>query len=80
MGWVELYKAADKIKDTLVHNNNTDNSDPLFPNLRPSVNLGNFPRQILQAEHHALEEVLRKGQSIEAWLNNRWVFSSIFEL
>ncbi|XXG76205.1 hypothetical protein AAC387_Pa08g0609 [Persea americana] len=70
--WVELYEATNKIEDTLVHNNITDNNDPLFPNLRPSMNLGNFPRQILQTECRALEEVLGKGQSVEAWLNNRW--------
>lgn len=41
------------------------------------MNLGNFPMQILQTERRALEEVLGKGQSVEAWLNNRWFFSSI---
>ncbi|XP_058086991.1 uncharacterized protein LOC131234044 isoform X2 [Magnolia sinica] len=70
--WIELNIASDRIEDSSSLNGLT-NHGPHLSTIRPSMDLGNFPRQILLADLIGRKEILSTGQAVEAWLNNRWV-------
>lgn len=45
--------------------------DNCFPVIRPSMDVGNFPEQILSASFHGVDDILKIGQSVETWINHR---------
>lgn len=69
--WVELNPEYDKMEDSSVLNGTMAGQDNPFPKVRPTMDLGNLPEQILLAECHGLEDILQFGQVVEAWINNR---------
>ncbi|XP_077248426.1 transducin/WD40 repeat-like superfamily protein isoform X2 [Tasmannia lanceolata] len=71
--WVKLNPESDEIKSSNFLDGIMTNQAPLLPNIRPSMNLGYLPKEIVLAVHHGVEEILRIQQAVEAWLGNRWV-------
>ncbi|KAK9293100.1 hypothetical protein L1049_021085 [Liquidambar formosana] len=64
--WVEINTEYDKINESTDRENH-------FPKVRPSMNVGNLPKEILLANCHGVGEILSSGQAVEAWTNDRWV-------
>ncbi|KAJ4952327.1 hypothetical protein NE237_029159 [Protea cynaroides] len=71
--WVELNFDSDKMEDSSLLDGIIVGQINLFPKIRPFIDVGNFPEQILLAECHGLEDILHVEQAVEAWINNRWV-------
>ncbi|XP_042484013.1 uncharacterized protein LOC122064363 isoform X2 [Macadamia integrifolia] len=71
--WVELNVDSDKMDDSSLLDDIMVGQVNPFPKIRPFIDVGNLPEQILLAECRGLEDVLHVEQSVEAWINNRWV-------
>ncbi|KAF8379920.1 hypothetical protein HHK36_027385 [Tetracentron sinense] len=69
--WIELKPNSNKIKESSVLYSTTADQDTHFPKVRPSMNVGKLPKQIILAECHGADEILRIGQAVEAWTNDR---------
>lgn len=55
----------------------TVNDQNFGPKIRPSMNMSNFPEQLLLGNCNGVEEILKTGQAVEAWTNHRW-FEGVF--
>ncbi|XP_021858184.1 uncharacterized protein [Spinacia oleracea] len=43
------------------------------PEIRPFMDVGRLPQNILLAEHSEVGEILKSGQLVEAWSRDRWL-------
>ncbi|XP_052207488.1 uncharacterized protein LOC127811554 isoform X2 [Diospyros lotus] len=43
------------------------------PKIRPCMNVGNLPQQMAFCNCHRVGEILKIGDMVEAWTNDRWV-------
>ncbi|XP_010253730.1 PREDICTED: uncharacterized protein LOC104594717 isoform X2 [Nelumbo nucifera] len=71
--WVDLNPVNDSTKNSSVISNTMADQDAPSPKIRPSMNVGNLPDQLFLDKCHGVEEILRIGQVVEAFMNNRWV-------
>lgn len=62
--WIEINPEYEKVHE------NTD-CDTSFPKVRPSINVGCFPNQLLSPNCSGVMEILKVGQAVEAWKNDR---------
>ncbi|GAB4826114.1 hypothetical protein Ancab_008984 [Ancistrocladus abbreviatus] len=55
------------------HSSDMANEDNSFPRIRPSMNVGNLPKEIFSTDCQGVDEILKVGQMVEALTNDRWV-------
>ncbi|XP_068634873.1 uncharacterized protein [Aristolochia californica] len=70
--WLDLNTDSAEMKDSTVFNGITVHCDPVLPSIRPAMDFGNLPDQVVQTDCFGVQEVLKIGVAVEAWLNNRW--------
>ncbi|KAM7463624.1 hypothetical protein LguiA_031745 [Lonicera macranthoides] len=71
--WVEINPFHSNGDGSNIHNEIMAGQDNCFPVIRPSMDVGNFPEQILSASFHGADDILKIGQTVETWINHRWV-------
>ncbi|XAR52153.1 hypothetical protein NMG60_11020076 [Bertholletia excelsa] len=49
------------------------NQENGIPSIRPSINVGRLPKQIPLRDCHGVEEILKIGDMVETWTNDRWI-------
>lgn len=68
--WVEMNE-CNEISGTVLPSDTVDEQANRFPKIRPSMNVGNLPDQKLWANCNGVGEILKIGQAVEAWTNDR---------
>ncbi|GMH29659.1 hypothetical protein Nepgr_031502 [Nepenthes gracilis] len=68
--WFEMDPGLENFYQS--HGLDIDNGNN-FPKIRPSMNAGNLPRELFLSDCHIVSEILKVGQAVEAWTNDRWV-------
>ncbi|XP_059628944.1 uncharacterized protein LOC132271549 isoform X2 [Cornus florida] len=71
--WIEMDSKYDYICAPCFPDDTVAGQEIHFPRIRPCMNVGNLPEQILFHNCQGVEDVLRAGQALEACTNDRWV-------
>ncbi|KAL7254393.1 hypothetical protein ACSBR1_008731 [Camellia fascicularis] len=71
--WVEMNPQYDDTSGPSLLNSSVCGQEKCIPKIRPSMIVGNLPQQILLCNCHGGEEILKIGDVVETWTNDRWV-------
>ncbi|GMP25008.1 hypothetical protein CsSME_00002071 [Camellia sinensis var. sinensis] len=70
--WVEMNPQYDDTSGPSLLNNSVGGQEKCIPKIRPSMIVGNLPQQILLCNCHGGEEILKIGDVVETWTNDRY--------
>ncbi|KAG9451951.1 hypothetical protein H6P81_004855 [Aristolochia fimbriata] len=71
--WLDLNLGLAESKDSSVFNGVAVQCDPVLPTIRPAMDIGNLPHEIMRPDCHGVQEVLKIGVAVEARQKNRWI-------
>ncbi|PSS32958.1 Cytosolic iron-sulfur protein assembly protein [Actinidia chinensis var. chinensis] len=71
--WVVMDPRYDNTNDPKLLGSNVVHQEYCIPSIRPSMDAGNLPQEISLCYSRKVEEILKTGDVVEAWTNDRWV-------